>query len=163
VLEANDWKPERLARVRDLIRQLFTVVHELTNEFSEHKRRFTLDGHLIGSIGEVVAAYAFNLELLPTGTRGHDAKTSDGRLVQIKITGGKEGVVLSSPPDHLIVLQLLQKGILLIYNGPGDIVWEKCGLPRRSGERWIGLTKLQGLDNDAQPKIIRVRDFPDLS
>jgi hypothetical protein len=137
--EANDWKPERLTRVRDLIKQLFRVVADLTEEFSEHKRRFTLDGHLIGSIGEVVAAYAFNLELLPTGTGGHDAKTSDGRLVQIKITGGNEGVALSSSPDHLVVLQLLPMGISLIYNGPGDVASEKCGKPQRNGEQWIGL------------------------
>ena len=57
------WDERRLAKMRTLIRQLYAVVSELEKEFEG--RRFTPDGHLVGSIGEVVAAYAFGLKLLP--------------------------------------------------------------------------------------------------
>ena len=57
------WHEDRSTKLRDLIRQLYTVVAALEEEFEG--RRFTPDGHLVGSIGEVVAAYAFNLTLLP--------------------------------------------------------------------------------------------------
>src|SRR5580704_19671100 len=57
------WNERRLAKMRTLIRQLYTVVAQLEEEFED--RRFTPDGHLVGSIGEVVAAYAFGLKLLP--------------------------------------------------------------------------------------------------
>ena len=42
-------------------------------------RKFTLDGHLVGSIGEVVAAYMFGLDLNPASTPGFDAVAPDGR------------------------------------------------------------------------------------
>jgi Family of unknown function (DUF6998) len=53
----------RTAKIRDLLRQLYSVVAALEEEFGV--RKFTPDGHLVGSIGEVDAAYAFNLKLLP--------------------------------------------------------------------------------------------------
>jgi hypothetical protein len=51
------------------------------------QRRFTPDGHLVGSIGEVVAAKALGLTLHRASYPGHDAFDSDGD-VQIKMTGG---------------------------------------------------------------------------
>jgi hypothetical protein len=50
------WSAERTAKMRDLIRQLYSVVAALEEEEFEG-RKFTPDGHLVGSIGEVVAAY----------------------------------------------------------------------------------------------------------
>jgi len=52
------------------------VVAELEKEFEG--RRFTPDGHLVGSIGEVVAAYAFGLKLLPASNERHDAVAANG-------------------------------------------------------------------------------------
>lgn len=47
-------------------------------------RKFTPDGHLVGSIGEAMAAHMFDLRLLPAATPKHDATTADGRtFVQI--------------------------------------------------------------------------------
>jgi hypothetical protein len=76
------WHEDRSARLRDLISQLYAVVASLEEEFEG--RKFTPDGHLVGSIGEVVAAYAFNLKLLPASNATHDAEAPDGTLVQIK-------------------------------------------------------------------------------
>ena len=70
------WDEQRLAKMRTLIRQLYAVVAELEKEFEG--RRFTPDGHLVGSIGEVVAAYAFGLKLLPASNERHDAVAADG-------------------------------------------------------------------------------------
>jgi len=43
-------------------------------------RKFMLDDHLVGSIGEVLAAYHYGLELLPTSAQWHDATARDGRM-----------------------------------------------------------------------------------
>ena len=40
-------------------------------------RRFPLDGHLVGSIGEAAAEAMFALELQPASTAGHDAIACD--------------------------------------------------------------------------------------
>ena len=51
-------------------------------------RKFTPDGHLVGSIGEVIAAEALGLTLYPMSKPGHDAFDANGD-VQIKLTAGK--------------------------------------------------------------------------
>src|SRR5712671_271382 len=131
------------AAIPDLVEQLYDVVARLEALFPG--RHFTLDGHLVGSIGEVLAASRYALTLLPAGTRCHDATTDDGRLVQIKATQGKS-VGLYEQPDYLLVLQLTPEGsITEIYNGPGACAWEAAGRMQRNGQRAIGVAKLRDL------------------
>jgi hypothetical protein len=47
---------------------------------------FTLDGKLVGDIGEMMVADALNLQLCKSRTPGVDGHTRDGRSVQIKAT-----------------------------------------------------------------------------
>ncbi len=91
-----DW-----AKVERYLEDLYTASEGLEALFPG--RKFTLDGHLVGSIGEVVAAYVFDLDLNPASTLGHDAKATDGRAVEIKFTQGT-GVAIRHEPEHLIVL-----------------------------------------------------------
>ncbi len=103
-------------RVPALVARLYSVVSELESLFD---RKFTPDGHLVGSIGEVIAAHRYGLELLPHSSRGHDAKSATGVLVEIKATQAKS-VALREQPIHLLVLYLSQSGEATeIYNGPG--------------------------------------------
>lgn len=64
------------------ITELFAITKELEELYPG--RKFTIDGHLVGSIGEVLVADKFNLTLLPNSTKTHDAKESEGRYYQIK-------------------------------------------------------------------------------
>ena len=104
------------------IKDLLKIIGDLENTFEG--RKFTLDGHSLGSIGEVIAAYYYGLDLYPPSVKMHDGITKDGRNVQVKITQGKS-YVFSGKPDYLIALHL-NKGtgeITEVYNGPGDIVF----------------------------------------
>src|SRR6056297_3707696 len=76
-----DW--QEVARYLD---ELYEAAEGLEKLFPG--RKFTLDGHLVGSVGEVVAAYIFDLELNPASTQGHDAMTRNGKNVEIKLTQG---------------------------------------------------------------------------
>jgi len=108
-------------------------------------RKFTPDGHLIGSIGEVIAAHMYGLTLLSNSTEGHDAVSGSGRLVEIKATQVRS-VALRSKPTHLIVLKLSNDGQAEeVYNGPGDLAWENAGTMQKNGQKSIGLSKLKGL------------------
>lgn len=108
-------------------------------------RKFTLDGHLVGSVGEVVAAYMFDLDLNAASTQGHDAVSKDGRKVEIKLTQGK-GVAIRHEPEHLIVLHRPKGGPMrLIYNGPGDLAWHAAGKMQKNGQRPISRSKLAAL------------------
>jgi hypothetical protein len=127
-----------------LVNELYEVVRNLEAMFPG--RHFTPDGHLLGSIGECLAAYHYGLDLLPASTIGGDAEKS-GLKIEIKATQGN-GVGLRYEPEHLLVLKLDQLGgFEEIYNGPGDIVWKEfAGKPRPSnGQYRIGLSRLSAL------------------
>ena len=126
-----------------IIQSLYKCVHKLEDLFPE--RKFTLDGHIVGSIGEVFAKDMYGLELLPNSTERHDAKTKSGKYVQIKATQGKR-VALRSKPKHLIVLKLNTNGKAEeVYNGPGHLAWKNTGAIQKNGQRSIGLAKLRSL------------------
>ncbi len=71
-------------------------------------RPFTPDGHLVGSIGEVIAADTYDLTLEKCSNAGFDAKTQTLRTVEIKLTGGDSVSVSSdcNPPEFLIVFEV---------------------------------------------------------
>lgn len=154
------WSDDRKAKVRDLIRQLYSVVAALEEEFEG--RKFTPDGHLVGSIGEVVAAYAFGLKLLPASNAIHDAVATSGTLVQIKFTGGDTGVSLYSEPEHLLVLQLRRREFVTIYNGRGARVWENCRPAQKNGQRTVALSVLRKLNESDTSKLAQVNPYPSL-
>jgi hypothetical protein len=138
-----------IAHLPELIHKLY----ELTSQFEQlfPGRKFTPDGHLVGSIGEVLAAHRYQLKLHPPSTENHNAETTTGLQVQIKATQGKS-VALRSEPDNLIVLRLLRSGDAEeIFNGPGSLVWNACGAKQKNGQRSISLAKLQGIMNGVTP------------
>lgn len=138
------------------IRRLYEVIESLNETCGEHNRHFTLDGHLLGSIGEVYAAERFGIHLYTSSKKAHDGWIGmpDGtrRRVQIKVTQActkRKVVPISHEPDYLIVLSVDEKGIFNeVYNGPGDKVWNLVrGRPRPSnGQYQIPISKLRELN-----------------
>ncbi|OLS47310.1 DUF6998 domain-containing protein [Rhodovulum sulfidophilum] len=131
-------------RVRVFLDQLYEATDSLEDLFPG--RKFTLDGHLVGSVGEVVASYMFGLNLNPASTKGHDAVSPSGQLVEIKLTQ-RERIALRHQPEHLLVLHR-PKGseISVVFNGPGAVAWESAGAMQKNGQRCIGIRKLAELD-----------------
>ena len=95
-----------ITEVPRLVRDLYKVVAELELLFAAKNKKFTPDGHLVGSLREVLAAHTYGLDLYPNSHPDHDAVSKDGREVQIKATQGNKGVALRSKPQHLIVLRM---------------------------------------------------------
>lgn len=127
------------------IKALYEISHDLEELFPG--RHYTPDGHMIGSIGEALAASYYNLELFPASEETHDAKAPDGRLVQIKATQINR-VALSSEPEWLLVLKIHKDGTFSEeYNGPGKLAWEHCGKLQKNGQRPISLAKLRELQS----------------
>jgi hypothetical protein len=95
-------------------------------------RKFTPDGHLVGSIGEVIAAKALGLTLYSMSRPGHDAYDANGD-VQIKMTGGKS-VAMYATCVRLVVLRVVSlEEAEIVYDGPGEPVWEKAGKMGKNG------------------------------
>ena len=107
-------------RLPAIIIELYRLTKELESMFPG--RHFTPDGHLVGSIGEALAAYHYDVQLLTASSKGHDA-TWQGYSVEIKATQGVS-VALRHRPERLLVLTLHADGTWgEAYNGPGDPVW----------------------------------------
>ena len=130
-------------KLDSLIRDLYAIKNTLEEQYPG--RKFSLDGHLVGSIGEVLVAEAYGIDLYPTGTETHDGKAPDGREVQIKATQ-IDRVSIYSKPQHLIVIKILQDGSWEeIYNGPGELAWEQAGKEQKNGQQQVTLAKLHKL------------------
>lgn len=78
---------DAISAVPRLTSQLYALVGELETPFPG--RRLTPDGHLVGSLGEVIAAHPYGLKLLAHSTAGHDAVDEAGRRIEMKATQGK--------------------------------------------------------------------------
>ena len=134
--------------ITEIIRNLFETVHELEQRYPG--RKFSIDGHLLGSLGEVIAAEHYGLTLLPNSYEKHDAKDKQGRMVQIKATQINR-IAISSEPDCLIVIQITPDGNWSeIYNGAGSRVWNNAGKMQKNGQRPISIAKLKALMESVQ-------------
>lgn len=130
-----------------LIDRLYTLVAELEVMFPG--RHFTPDGHMVGSIGEALAAYYYGLKLLTASTPGCDAMI-EGRRVEIKATQGTR-VAFRCAPAHLLVLKLHKDGgFTEIYNGTGERVWALVRHKKmpKNGQHQISLTTLRVLNGE---------------
>ncbi|MDL1862842.1 hypothetical protein FBR04_17705 [Betaproteobacteria bacterium PRO7] len=110
--------------IPDAVRQMLGIVEKLCAAYP--KKKFTLDGRLVGDIGEVLVEDAYDLELFEDVKKHHDGQCSDGRLVQIKATMKKS---LTFPADHVpnyyLGVQIHSDGSFTeVFNGPGAIAWE---------------------------------------
>jgi hypothetical protein len=125
------------------VAKIYEAVDELKAEFPG--RPFTPDGHLVGSIGEVMARKAFGFELYPPSHKGHDAKCKMRGDVEVKITAGKS-VSFYGDCNHLIVLKIISpKEARVIYDGPGAPVLEVAGKAQKNGQRRASLAKIRAL------------------
>jgi len=135
------------------IKELYEISAELERLFPG--RHYTPDGHMIGSIGEALAASYYGLELFPASAETRDAKAADGRLVQIKATQISQ-ISLSSEPQWLLVLRIHRDGTFSEeYNDPGKLAWEHCGKMQKNGQRPISLAKLRILQAEV-PDLARL-------
>ena len=139
---------ENIEAAMEHVRTLLDQVSVLETMFPG--RHFTLDGHLVGSVGEVAAAYYYGIELFPPSTELHDGFV-DNKNVQIKITQ-TDNVLIGEKPEYLIVLYLTRAGkVYEVYNGPGVIPWKTLGKPDKRGYKHLRVIKLMSLDKEIKP------------
>jgi hypothetical protein len=125
------------------VARIYEAVAELSAAYPG--RSFTPDGHLVGSIGEVVAAEALGLVLYRQSAPGHDGVDADGREVQVKMTAGKV-VAMYATCTRLVVLKVLSPSEAeIVFDGDGAAAWTAAGKPGKNGQRTISLKKLRGI------------------
>lgn len=159
----EDYTKEQIELAHQKIQQLIQIVHNLEQTFKG--RQFTLDGHLVGSIGEVLSSYHYGIKLYEASTPIHDGEAPDGKKVQIKVTQG-DTIVISEQPDYLIALYMNRKTgeVQEIYNGPGNIPYMKSYEYKKHNNRYMSVTMLCKEDamviaNERIPAIHIIKKF----
>ena len=134
--------------IRKAVEDLLQIVDRLHTEYP--KKRFTLDGRLVGDLGEILVEQEYELELYDGLVAHHDAETPDGRKVQIKATMKK---ALSFPidhvPDYYLGIKIHNNGEFTeVFNGPGSIaaISVKNRVPTKNGLHMVSLSALQRLN-----------------
>ncbi|WP_245280207.1 DUF6998 domain-containing protein [Pseudorhizobium pelagicum] len=110
-----------------IITDLVLARNRLRDHYRSSALDFTLDGNLIGDIGEAVAAELFGLKLSPRNGTGIDGHAPDGRSVQVKATGTNRGPafrMVDTRADHLLFLVFDVENLKgeVVYNGPEEPV-----------------------------------------
>jgi len=144
------------AEIQKLIPELHALIARF--EAAAPGRHFTVDGHLVGSIGEVLAADRFGLTLSTASTKGVDAFTADGRAVEVKATTGTKQIALRGfvpEAEFLLAIQVNPDGSFsVVYNGPAAPVWERIAHKRMpdNGQRAVSLKRLRELQAEVAPE-----------
>ncbi len=133
--------------VPDAIKQLLQIVEQL--HIAHPKKKFTLDGRLIGDLGETIVEGAYDVDIFEKLEKHHDGITSDGRLVQIKATMKKDLTFPASHvPNYYLGIQIHRDGSFSeIFNGPGYIA------AKAVEDRKFPKTNLHGISITALKKL----------
>lgn len=108
------------------IKQLLAITQKLR---AQYQRSFSLDGRLVGDIGEVLAAEKYGLELYGENTPIYDGfEKATGRKVQIKASFKNYSYFpfgADKIPNYFLSINILENGELEeLYNGPGHFIVE---------------------------------------
>ncbi len=109
------------------IKELLAITKVLREKYKHQKKNFTLDGKLVGDIGEVLASEKYGLALYTENAIIHDGEEiSTGRKVQIKSSFKNYSYFpYGHVPDYFLSLNILPNGDLEeLFNGPGKFIVE---------------------------------------
>lgn len=146
---------------------LFTTIKVLKEKYKHHNKNFTLDGKLVGDIGEVLVAEHYGLTLYGDNTHIHDGFVtySEEKQVQIKASF-KEYFYFTKhidrKPKYFIAVQLNEDGTFEeIYSGTGELLFTKLliHLPTdRKHNYRLSVKKLRELNKSEEnvDRIIRI-------
>ena len=140
--------------IPDAVNQMLHIVKQLQSAYP--KKRFTLDGRLVGDLGEILVEDAYDVELYENLQEHHDGITSDGRKVQIKATMQNS---LTFPADHVpdyyLGIKIHPDGTFTeVFNGPGAVAWEavRNRQPTKTNLHSIPISTLTDLKNNVKPE-----------
>lgn len=133
------------------INDLVAARNRLREHYKSAGLQFTLDGNLVGDVGESIAAELFGIRLVDTRSHaGIDGIAAVGRTVQVKATGVRGGPAFrqtETRADHLIFLSLDFDACVgvVVFNGPEDLVTSH--LPETwAGQKTVSWTKVVTAD-----------------
>lgn len=139
------------------VKELLVIVDALHKRYP--KKKFTLDGRLVGDLGEILVEQDYELELFDGLEKHHDGITPCGKKVQIETTMKNS---LTFPcdhtPDFYPSIKIFSDGTYEeVFNGSGEIA--RKGIlnrkPAKNNLHSISLSALRSL-NETVPESQRI-------
>ena len=120
------------------VQAVYQAVESLTKRYG---RKFTPDGVLVGTLGEVLAEEKYDLDLLPPKTKDFDAKDCRGREVQIRCNQRSTTPIRKGATKGMfLALKLLSDGnIEEIVNGPSSMAHQLTEGRKADAYGFVGL------------------------
>lgn len=137
--------------IKTYVKELLNVIARMQGDYP--KRKFTLDGRLVGDIGEILVEQIYDLELYDGQIVKHDA-VSNGRKVQIKTTM-KNTLTFGDTPEYYLGIKIERDGTVEeIFNGPGQVI-KNMIIHRKRPKNYlfcISLSQLRSLNKNINDK-----------
>lgn len=109
--------------INEALALIFQGIARLQKAFPN--RAFTIDGRLVGDVGEVIAALEYDIVLDEVQEPCHDAKMLNGRRIQIKATF-KDSLTFKTLPEYYLGFKLFPDGRHEeVFNGPGRVIMDR--------------------------------------
>jgi len=142
-------------QIPEPIRDIVIARDRLRALYRSSALTFTLDGNLLGDIGEAVAQQLFGIELASRNTRTVDGYAPDGRSVQVKAGASLNGPAFRNTDlraDHLIVIRFDLQQLVgeVLYNGPEEPIVRLLP-PNFSGQRTVSLNRIRAINETVEP------------
>lgn len=133
-----------------VIRELIVARNKIRDHYASSGLSFTLDGNLVGDLGEALAADLFGLKLVARNGTGIDGHAPDGRTVQVKASGTGRGPafrMVDTRAQHLLFFHLDMDACKaqLLFNGPEEVAL--AALPELwTGQRMLSVPQIRAAD-----------------
>lgn len=123
------------------LESIFSGIAHLNDSFPS--RKFTIDGRLVGDIGEVIAAMVYEIDLDEVSQPVHDETAPNGGRVQIKATF-QDALTFKTVPEYYLGIKIKQNGTFEeVYNGPGQPIFDHYSHRSGIGEKLLRFPNTQ--------------------
>jgi hypothetical protein len=132
----------KVEAIKGIISSLFASQRALRALAPEYK--WTGLGNLLGDFGEFIATEKYGLTKATVGSDGYDAKTQDGKSVQVKTNHAANQIGFRGQADLMLVLHVRADGEWEeLYFGPFAPVKAASRHSKRDNKEMIAITKLK--------------------
>jgi hypothetical protein len=149
--QSNVEPSQRSDAVRHVVATIFSAQNALRSLAPEF--RWSGMGNLLGDYGEFVASEKYGLVKAPSGADGYDAKTKDGRTVQVKTNHSSSTIGFRGEADLMLVLKVEDDGKWQeIYYGQFEPVLKLSTYSKRDNKHMITVSKLRELSSKTETR-----------
>ena len=121
--------------IEDSLKKIFSGIRQLKKALPS--KEFTIDGRLVGDIGEAIVQRDYEVSLYQGLAIDYDGETPCGKKVQIKATF-KNSLTFKKVPDYYLGIKIFEDGTYEeIFNGSGRVIEAEYKHRKGFGEKLL--------------------------